>query len=369
VTELTAITMPKWGLMMEEGKVTAWLAREGDAVEEGADIAEIETSKITNVMESPASGSLLRIVCEPDISVPVGQLLAVMGPTDADAAAVDAFIDTFEPMAGGDDGQVARGPTVGAVDTALGAMTYAETGEGEPPLVLIHGFGGDRNNWLFNVDAWARDRRVVSLDLPGHGGSTKAVGAGDVKALAGAVSQMLDPLGLERSILVGHSLGAGVALQLALDRPDKVAGVVAISGLGFGGDVSPEFLEGFISAERRKDLLAAVEMLFADPGLASRELIDQLLAYKRTDGVQAALEAIAGQALAPGAAAGLARSLPQLSVPVLALHGDADRVVAPPVSLPAAIESKVIPGVGHMPHMEAAGQVTAAVSEFAARLS
>jgi pyruvate dehydrogenase E2 component (dihydrolipoamide acetyltransferase) len=168
---------------------------------------------------------------------------------------------------------------------------------------------------------------------------------------------------------VGHSLGAGVALQVALDRPDRVAGLVAIAGLGFGGEVSPEFLERFITSERRKDLSAAVEMLFADPDLASRELIDQLLAYKRIDGVQAALEAIAGQAMAPGAAARLAGSLPQLSVPALALHGDADRVVAPPGSLPAAIETKIIPGVGHMPHMEAAGQVTAAVSEFAARLS
>jgi pyruvate dehydrogenase E2 component (dihydrolipoamide acetyltransferase) len=361
--------MPKWGLMMEEGKVTAWLAKEGDAVKEGAEIAEIETSKITNVMESPASGRLLRIVCEPDRTVPVGQLLAVMGPDGADAAALDAFVDTFEPLVEDADGPGAGGPTVGSVETATGAVAYAESGEGGPPLVLIHGFGGDRNNWLFNVDAWAKDRRVVSIDLPGHGGSTKDVGAGDLSVLAAAVSQIMDALDLTPSILLGHSLGAGVALQVALDRPGDVAGVVAIAGFGFGGEVSPEFLDGFITAERRKDLSAAVEMLFADPGLASREMVDQLLAYKRTDGVQAALEAIAAHALAPGAAARLTQKLPGLGVPVLAIHGVADRVISPPAGLPGAIEARLVPGVGHMAHMESAGQVTAWVAEFAARLA
>ena len=82
-------------------------------------------------------------------------------------------------------------------------------------MVLLHGFGGDLNNWLFTTPALAAEHAVYALDLPGHGGSAKDVGAGDVAALADAVERLLESQSLERVHLVGHSLGGLVAAALA----------------------------------------------------------------------------------------------------------------------------------------------------------
>jgi pyruvate dehydrogenase E2 component (dihydrolipoamide acetyltransferase) len=71
--------------------------------------------------------------------------------------------------------------------------------------------------------ALAADRAVYAIDLPGHGESTKEIQTGDLAELAETVVQAMNALGLERAHLVGHSLGAGTALQLALAHPDRIA--------------------------------------------------------------------------------------------------------------------------------------------------
>jgi pyruvate dehydrogenase E2 component (dihydrolipoamide acetyltransferase) len=72
------VTMPKWGLTMKEGKVTKWYKSEGDPVQKGEDLFEVETEKITNRAESPGSGTLFQIVVPVGTTVPVGTILAVI---------------------------------------------------------------------------------------------------------------------------------------------------------------------------------------------------------------------------------------------------------------------------------------------------
>ena len=82
--------------------------------------------------------------------------------------------------------------------------------------MLIHGFGGDSDNWLFNIEEVAKGRPVYALDLPGHGKSTKSLTDGGLGELSTAVVDLLDEIGAAKAHLVGHSLGAAVAFQALL---------------------------------------------------------------------------------------------------------------------------------------------------------
>jgi len=96
------IVMPKYGMTMKQGKVLRWLVEEGSQVEAGMPIAEIETEKITNELESPASGTLLKIIVPVGAKAAVGAAIAVMGEPDED---IDAVLAEVTASAAGDNGE------------------------------------------------------------------------------------------------------------------------------------------------------------------------------------------------------------------------------------------------------------------------
>jgi pyruvate dehydrogenase E2 component (dihydrolipoamide acetyltransferase) len=152
--EIKALTMPKWGLAMTEGAVTSWLVEDGASLREGDEILEIETTKITNVYESPASGTLRRRTVEAGQTVPVGALLGVVADKSVPEVEIDAFISRFQEEFAVEAAEAAdaAGPEPQFADAGGRRLRYLvmgenRGGEGEAPLVLIHGFGGDLNNW------------------------------------------------------------------------------------------------------------------------------------------------------------------------------------------------------------------------------
>lgn len=86
-------------------------------------------------------------------------------------------------------------------------IRYLKLGAGGEPLILVHGFGGDLNNWLFNHATLAVKREVYALDLPGHGESTKDVADGSLDNLTDVVIGCMDALGIPAAHLIGHSMG------------------------------------------------------------------------------------------------------------------------------------------------------------------
>lgn len=90
------IVMPKWGLAMQEGTVTAWLVEEGASIEPGVEIAEIETSKIANALERTVAGTLRRIVAKPGDKLPVAALLGVVADPGTPDSEIDAFIADYQ---------------------------------------------------------------------------------------------------------------------------------------------------------------------------------------------------------------------------------------------------------------------------------
>lgn len=367
------IGMPKWGLAMTEGKVNAWLVPDGATIKQGDEILEIETSKITNVFESPVSGVLRRKVAGEGDTLPVGALLGVVADPATSDADIDAFVEQFKQHEA-EMGSEAAPPEPIMVDAGGWTARVLRMGPDVPhsaaaPVVMIHGFGGDLLNWQMNQPDIATDRAVYAIDLPGHGGATKAIdGDGGIAWLAQAVRGAMAALEIERAHLVGHSLGGAVALQMALDEPARIASVTLVCPAGLGREINAGYIESFIRADRRKEMKAAVEALFADPSFVSRDMVEDLLKFKRLDGVPAALRRIAGTAFADGQQRTvLADALGGLTVPVQVVWGAEDRII--PAAHAAAIaepERHVLPGAGHMVHMERPAEVNRLIATFIA---
>lgn len=368
MSEIQPIVMPKWGLAMEEGALTSWLVQNGSEIEKGQEIAEIETSKLANVFESPASGTLRRLVAREGDLLPVGALLAVLAPPSVSDADIDSFLASFvvKPPEDGDAAGAAverklerRGRTL--VFKASGLQNDATA------VVLIHGFGGDSDNWLFNIVELARNRPVYAVDLPGHGKSSKTLARGDLGELVQAIADLIDDIGATKVHIAGHSLGAAVAFQTLRDRPERVASIVGIAPVGFDERVNADFIEGFIASQKRKDVKAALQLLLADPELVSAQMIEGVLRFKRLEGATEALRAIAEKNLSAGRQTASFRDLVQEErVPVMVVWGERDAILDPRAAqgLPPFVEVVRLENVGHMPHLEAAGLVNRKLAEF-----
>ena len=91
--------------------------------------------------------------------------------------------------------------------------------------------------------------------------------------------------GIGSAHFVGHSMGGAIAMQLAAEQPSKVKSMSLICSAGLGHEFGT-YVENYVAAEGRQDLKPVLEKLFADKSLVSRQLIDDVLKYKRLDGVE-----------------------------------------------------------------------------------
>jgi pyruvate dehydrogenase E2 component (dihydrolipoamide acetyltransferase) len=368
---VSAITMPKWGLTMTEGTVVGWLKQQGQRFAEGEEILEIETPKITNVVEASSAGTLRRIVAAAGTTLPVGGLLAVVAADKVPEAEIDAFVAGFavpEPSAGQE--AEAEGVKPRDIEVAGRRLRYLDLGEGDGvPVLLVHGFGADLNTWLFTQPALAARRRAFALDLPGHGGSAREVGAGDVESLTDAAEGALGALGVEQVHLVGHSMGGAIAASLATRRPERVASLTLIASAGLGPEINASFIDGFVRMARRREAVEVIGLLVHDPALVSRAMVEDVLRYKRLDGVSAALAKIA-EAWFPGGrqSLDLTDRIADLAMPVQVIWGRDDRIL--PVAHAEALANRlpvhILDAAGHLPHMEKAGEVNRLIEQFIA---
>lgn len=359
-----AITMPKWGMAMEEGTVTTWHRKIGSSISSGDEVVDAESTKAAAGIESAVSGILRRIVARPGDVVPVGGLIGVIAAPEVPENAIDQFVATFAPPEALRDSVAA--PDSERVLVRGSRLNVLRTGEGSNSVVLIHGFGGDLSSWQFNQAALAQlPCRTISFDLPGHGLSDPDVGSGSLANLVQAARDLIHELALERVHLVGHSLGGAVAAALAVANPARFASISLIASAGLGPEIDGSYISGFLAAKRRNDLRPVIARLFADERLVTRPMLEDLVRMKRIDGIEQALARIAESCFPSGRQAGwgLRAALASLPMPTQVIWGALDRII-PAHHAAGLSRATLIEGAGHMVHVEKA----AAVNDLIRRL-
>lgn len=148
------------------------------------------------------------------------------------------------------------------------SIAYDVRGAGEPALVFIHGWCCNRSFWKNQVDAFATDHQVVTLDLPGHGASGSNRSAWSIRGLGADVQAVVEARGLSKVVLVGHSLGGPIALEAARLLPGRVVAVIAIDTLQDVDFVYPPEAVEQMAARFERDftgtMTQAVRSMFTD---------------------------------------------------------------------------------------------------------
>ncbi|MCB0571548.1 MAG: alpha/beta fold hydrolase [Phaeodactylibacter sp.] len=112
-------------------------------------------------------------------------------------------------------------------------IAYFDEGKGEKVILFIHGLGSYAPAWKKNIESLRADYRCLAIDLPGYGKSSKGNYEASMTYFATVIKDFLDVLGIDKAVLVGHSMGGQIALTTALSYPEKVESLVLVAPAGF----------------------------------------------------------------------------------------------------------------------------------------
>jgi pimeloyl-ACP methyl ester carboxylesterase len=258
-----------------------------------------------------------------------------------------------------------------------GIELYYEThGEGQS-LVLISGLGYSSWQWHKMVPFLAEHFQVVMFDNRGVGQSDKPAGPYTAQMLAADTVGLLDALGIEKAIVMGHSMGGFIAQAMTLDFPQRVAKLILCS-TNFGGPrhipVTPEAMK--VLTDVTSDALTRFKNGLAvstAPGWPEKnpEMIEEWIRWRVANPIEPVhyqAQLAIGLGLLPEAAA-FENKLPEISVPTLILFGAHDKVV-PPANADllakqiAGSQIRILPDAGHFFPLEIPEAASKAVIEF-----
>lgn len=268
-------------------------------------------------------------------------------------------------------------------DQSLHVKRY---GDGEPTFVLLHGFASSVYTWHKVVDTLARQGTVIVYDRIGFGLSARPLTwEGDNPYTRDAqVAQavgLLDMLSIDEAILVGNSAGGTIAAEITLAHPDRVSALVLVDAAIYTGGGAPPFIKPLLRTPQMRHLGpllsrsflrqggSLLDLAWHDPSLITPE---DIAAYEKPLRIENWDKALWEFTLA-SEVSDLPERLDELTLPVLVITGDDDRIVPTEESVRLADELPdaeliVIPNTGHLPQEESPALFLEAVLDFVNRL-
>jgi 2-hydroxy-6-oxonona-2,4-dienedioate hydrolase len=243
-------------------------------------------------------------------------------------------------------------------------ICYYELGAG-PPLVLIHGLGGDADEWIFCMKELSSSNRVVVIDLPGFGRSDKPMIHYSIDGFVEMLERFLSALAIERASLVGSSLGGWVAAAFALKFAERTERLILVDAAGMQSEAPELPIDLRVSTHQHmRDVLS---MMFYDQTFVTEELVD--LAYeghlRRQDGytIDSVLQNFKDKR------EWLDERIAELKVPTLILWGEQDAMIPVSVSdtfhrLIKGSVREIIPQCGHLPAIEKPAELIQHAANF-----
>lgn len=239
-----------------------------------------------------------------------------------------------------------------------------------PPLLLIHGLGGNWQNWLENIPALARENTVIAPDLPGFGESELGTEPVTIDFYADWLARLAGDLGHERVRVIGNSMGGQIAVELALRQPGLIERLVLVDAAGISVESlrnsrgvmmlqSADWLLSFWSrrvarrgmrlTSRPRARRRLLSLWFHDPDRVPLPLIAELARGTGKPGFSAALRAVTGHRISA--------RLADIAAPTLVVWGADDRItpVRDAGAFGAAIAGsrvEVLPATGHLSMIE-----------------
>jgi pimeloyl-ACP methyl ester carboxylesterase len=255
------------------------------------------------------------------------------------------------------------------VDVGSDRIAYVDLGEGDPPVLLLHGLGGNWTAWLETLPAVARDHRVIAVDLPGFGASAPGSDGISIPGYARTIERFCERMGLDEVIVAGSSLGGWVAAELTLRSPTLVKGLVLIDAAGMvptrgerfkaismmrgaelGAPLAPKFRAAIASRPRLRNL--ALKYTVDDPSALAADLVYMALPSAPDPGFGPAFTA-ARRSWSDA----WCDQLTEIECPTLIVWGERDSLLPVRQGREWArrirgSEFHVIPGAGHLPMLE-----------------
>jgi pimeloyl-ACP methyl ester carboxylesterase len=256
----------------------------------------------------------------------------------------------------------ARSPQ-GTVASADGvSIQYDSGGKGEPALIFVHGWSSDRHIWDDVAPRFAKSSRVVTLDLAGHGASGRSRRDWTIEAYSEDVKAVADALGVKKAILVGHSMGALVALEAAHRLPGRVVGFVPVDMLMNVEETMSEKQTAQMVTDLENNFAGGVEQftreyLFTDT--SDPALVERVVRQNAAAPPEIAIPSLAATWRYDARA-----TVSEVRVPVYAINSDRYPTnVETNRRYFASFDVTLMPGAGHYPMLENPKKFAAALQK------